>query len=440
MKPAIANAKVEYFRKVRSSPKYVGWMCMLFSVLILGRAINDMLFFALAGVGFAVFVLSSVKHSVPLLFFLLPFSTILKQNTEAISLFTIFFFVVVLKMFLLNRKIEVKILVILIVFAVYNVVFSGIGQITTIVSMAAGSLMLYYIRKGSFDAKISVIAFSAGIILESALALWKKSLPIVNRFVNDTVTKLGDEMYADRFSGLQGNPNYYTLDIIIAISAIIVLMYNTKLNRIYEICIVVLSVFGLMSVSKSFLLAFALLIGCWFVLSLRQGAGALAKFMFIAVIGVAVAYFAAYDYINAYILRFTQDSTASLDEITTGRSDIWIEYIRAILGDFKIMFLGNGLKTFLKAGGKGTHNTYLETIFYLGVVGTGIVFASVRMCMGKISLRGAIWLPVAMLLVRMVAIGILTYDSIWFYLMIILLLAKESSKQRKYKNLLNPKT
>ncbi len=83
----------------------------------------------------------------------------------------------------------------------------------------------------------------------------------------------------------------------------------------------------------------------------------------VAVMGAMMVYFLAFDYINAYLIRFANDSIGSLNEITTGRSDIWINYINAMLA------------------------------------------------------------------VRMAAIGIVTYDNLWFYFVLIVLLSKEADKK-----------
>jgi len=427
MENVLTNAKVNTFDKENTfSPKYVGLMCALFFALIVGRSLNNTFFLAFAAVSLAVFVLSSTKHCIPMLLFLLPFSTLLKSNLNAISLFTVLFFIVVVKLVFSHLKIEVGVLLCIALFIVYNLLLSGLGQLTTMVTMASGVLMLYYLRSEDIDANSSITAFSFGICLSSVVALFKESLPIVDAFVDDTTLRLNGTDFVSRFSGLQGNPNYYTIDIILALSAIIVTMYNRKHRPINTVFLVLLPVFGLMSLSKSFLITLVLLIACWFVLSIRQGVGGMTRFVFIAVVGMAIAYYMAYDSINASLLRFMGDDTSSLEQVTTGRSDIWMDYVEALLGDFKMLFCGNGLNTVLETAGKGAHNTYLESLFSLGIFGSTILLSAIGFAIGKISLKNAVWVPFILLLVRMFAIGILTYDNLWFYLLILVLLSKES--------------
>ncbi len=415
--------------KNKYSNKYVICICALFSILILFRSLSNIGLYLFIAVGFAVFATSSVKHCLSFLLFLLPFASILKLDVASISFFTPLFFLVILKMVIARPKIEVGVVIGVMASFIYNIIFSGLGQLTTIITIIAGILMLYYVRRDPMDADSAVIVFSFGVCISSLLALFKSVLPYVNMFIADSILRLKKDSTTTRFAGLQGNPNYYTLDIIIALAAIIVLMNNNKSRMLHTILFVTLSVFGLMSVSKSFLVTWFLLIVLWFLLSIKKGSSGIVKFVFIALIALATVYYFAYDYINAYLFRFSQDVGVSLGSVTTGRTDIWIKYINEILDNTKVLFLGNGLNTILSSARKGTHNTYLESLFYLGIVGTTIFLATIKAAIGKINLKNAVWILWIVLAVRMIAVGILTYDSLWFYFVIIILLSQNEIKE-----------
>ena len=240
--------------------------------------------------------------------------------------------------------------------------------------------------------------------------------------------KLKGTEYASRFSGLQGNPNYYTLDIIIAMAAIVVLLYNNRNTKIHTIFLVALSVFGLMSVSKSFLISWIFLIIFWLFISIKQGVRKTVKFLIVAIFGAMVIYFFAYESINTYLYRLLGDSSGNLESITTGRTEIWISYLNEILDNIKILFFGNGMNTISETIGMGTHNTYIETLFSLGFFGTIILLVTLRISTGKIVLKQGVWIPIMVLMIRMFALGMLTYDNLWFYLAIISLLTRETKQ------------
>ncbi len=409
----------------KDSMKYVLSMCLVLAILIFARAASNIMFYAFALVSLAIFVFSSVSHCFSILLFLLPFATILKTGVNDMSFFTILFFLVVLKMIFEKKKLRITLLLSLMAFAMYCFAFSGLGMLTTVINMVAGMVMVYCLKTTSVDAEISVTAFSLGVIGSSVLALMKDVFPIVNVFVTDAMFRLEGDDYALRFVGLMGNPNYFTLDIIMILSAIIVMMYHKSSSPFYTVFFVALSIFGIMSVSKSFLLSWALLLIMWLFLAIKQGAGNFVKFLIIVFIGGGIVYFFAYDAINAYLFRFAEDSGGSLGDVTTGRTDIWKVYLDAIFNDVKILIFGNGLKT-LADGAKGTHNTYLESLFELGLLGTGVFLTCVKTCMGKIVSKPIMWVPVITLLFRLLSIGILSHDNLWFYFGLLVVLSNET--------------
>lgn len=408
-----------YSRK--NSAKYVSTMCVIFSALLFGRAASNVLLYVFASVSLLVFLFSSVSHCFSFLLFLLPLAPILKVDANGMSFFTVLFFVYVLRMVFSKRMLNKNVFISLFIFAFYAFCFSGLSQTTTIITMILGMLMIYYLRIAEIDIDLSILAFSFGIILSSILASLKDVFPIVNTFVVSSSLRIDSEHYADRFSGLQGNPNYYTLDIIMVLAFILVLMYRKSAKPIYVSCFVVLSVFGIMSVSKSFLVCWLLLIVCWFVLSVYQGVRKIFKFLMIALICSVVIYLYAYDSINTYLFRLVNDNSGSLESITTGRTVLWKSYIDAIFNDVKILFLGNGLNTTISSG-RGSHNTFLESIFSLGIAGSGLLFISIKSCTGKTKFKPIMLIPIMILVIRMLAIGILTYDNLWYYIAIIVCL------------------
>lgn len=411
--------------------RHVLLICAIFCVLIIVRALSDIGFYLFAGISLVVFTLSNIDDCIVFLFFLLPFNTILKPNPGSRSLFSILFFLVILKMVIRHQKIPVKLLMALAAFFAYCLLFSGFEEIPTIITMIAGVLMLFYMRNEDFklDSNFIVLAYSFGICIASLLALCKGFFPIINLFINDTIMVFDKSEYTTRFSGLQGNPNYYTLDITVVLSAIIVLMYNKKKTpKIHIVCFVALTFLGIMSVSKSFLLTWIFLMVCWFMLSLKRGYKKFVSYIFVVAIGIIIAYYFAYDYINAFMFRFTEDGSGTIDSVTTGRSTIWVVYLKTILNEPKILFFGNGLNSMIQPLGKVPHNTYLDLLFNLGILGAILLIALLRMGMGKIRLKGGIWLLVIMLMIRMFAISILSYDNLWLYLMLIQMLMHDHQK------------
>lgn len=406
-----------------SRTQYVFWMCLVFSLLIVGRAVSGIMLYVFAAVAAVVFLFSNTSECIPFLMFFWPLANILKPDADSMSFYTLFYFIVVAKMVFTFQKVHVGLLVLELVYFVFCLLFSGLSYLTTIITTCAGFLLLYYLRQEDIDTETTIFMFTIGICLASTLALLKDFFPIIKVFVNDAVLKLGENQYADRFSGLTGNPNYYTMDITMALASFIVLMLRGKRQKLYIFCFIVLSLFGLMSISKSFLVSWIILIACWFFAALRKGIGGVAKFAFIITLLVAGVSLFAIDTIFAYISRLLNESQGGLDEITTGRTQLWGAYISAFLGDLKIFFFGSGINRLLPSL-RGAHNTYIEGLYYLGLVGITLFSILIRISTNRILVSGIMWVPVLTFIVRLMAIGIFTNDSLWVYLIILVALSK----------------
>jgi O-antigen ligase len=58
----------------------------------------------------------------------------------------------------------------------------------------------------------------------------------------------------------------------------------------------------------------------------------------------------------------------NLSDFTTGRTDLWRQYLSAFRAEPKLLFFGNGYTKVLISD-RGTHNTVLQAIFQFGLVG-----------------------------------------------------------------------
>ena len=164
----------------------------------------------------------------------------------------------------------------------------------------------------------------------------------------------------------------------------------------------------------------------WLFLSVRQGGTKAIRYIFIIAICLAGVYIIAFDAINTYLLRLTMDADSELNDVFTGRLGIWDGYIELVFSNPKILLFGSGFSTIADLG-KGTHNTYLEALYNLGIVGTGCFLFALKQSFGKIVVRPIMWIPVIVFFVRLIAIGYLTHDNLWLHLVLFVIVAKELS-------------
>ncbi len=410
------------------------WLLVILSGLICLRAISTVFLYPLLLVSLAVFSFAPFKVCLPVLCFLLPFANIIKIQPGQISFFTFFFLIYVVRTLLKKGALKRVFLISLLFFVGYSLVFSGIGKIIVILTMACGFAMIHdTCQSDEYDYYEVLYAFCFGIIISSSLGLLKDTLPIINSFIREATQKVGDKEYVERFVGLNTNPNYYTMDISVALSCLTVVMSTSKPRKLHIVLFATLSVFGLMSVSKSFLVVWAVLLMMLLLYGIRNGGTSFIKLILIFGVTAVLIYCFAQESIDTYIYRLTEDSGNDISGLTTGRTDIWVIYLKTIIKNERILLFGAGLGEILH---KATHNTYLEAFYNVGIVGIVFWFFVFKMSIAIKSFprKFIYYIPAVILLIRFMGISLFVHDCLWYYLVIISLSLKseisfESKKQ-----------
>ena len=411
-------------------------LVIVFSILLVLRSVSNVFVYPLILVGAAVSALLPLSTCLPMLCFLLPFANIIKISPGQISLFTVFFAIYVVRIIFKTGRLNRMFLLTAFIFAGYCLAVSGVDRVVTIVTMVCGFAMLREVTESDeYDYQHILYAFCFGIIVSSAIGAFRDYLPIIKSFSIDASYKVGHEEYAQRFVGLNVNPNYYTMDVSVAMGCLVTTMCTRNMKPIYMVLFGVLAIFGLMSVSKSFLIVLALMVVILLLNSLRQGTTTFLKISAALILaGVLILIFAR-ESVETYIIRLTTDSSGDVSSITPGRGQIWLEYIKAILKSLKIMFWGAGLGAELK---RAPHNTYLEMIYCIGLVGAAIYLFVLKssIAIKKLPKNILYYVPLLILLIRFLGIGMFIQDSLWYYIAIMCLLFKEGQhKEQLHKKL-----
>lgn len=405
-------------------------LVIVFSILLVLRSVSNAFLYPLIAVGAVVTALVPLNTCLPLLCFLLPFGNIIKIDPDQFSFFTVFFAIYVLRIIFKTGRLNRMFLLAAFIFAGYCLAFSGPGKIIVIITMVCGFTMLREATESDdYNYQHVLYAFCLGIIFSSAIGALRDYLPIIRAFSMDTSYKVGSDEYSARFVGLNVNPNYYTMDVSVAMGCLVSTICTHKKKPIHMILFVVLAVFGLMSVSKSFLIVLVIMVIILLLNSLRQGATTFLKFSAVLIIAAILILLFAQEAVDTYIFRLNKDSVSDASSITTGRTDIWFEYIKTILKDLKILFFGAGLGQMLE---KGTHNTYIEMFYYIGIIGSSLYFFVLKssIAIKKFPKKIHYYIPLLILLIRFMGISMFMQDSLWYYIVIICLLLMEDDKRK----------
>lgn len=319
-----------------------------------------------------------------ILFGIVPFANIFKSSPNSQSFFTIIVFLYV--GWNIIRKRYVHYLVIYIVlYSMYLLVVQIVCNtldIKNTVKLAANLIFLHYGLENNrqIDDKTLFLSYISGIIASSVVKL-SGLFPNINNYVATVVA--GEVRFKDyvRFAGLYNDPNYYVVNVIIALCLIVVLFYRRKIAGIYALTLAgILVVLAGLTGSKSAILMLVLP-GILFMYSNSKSRRHFLQVLFIAAVTLFVLLICA-GKIKIFQTVFARLSLVdNIKSLTTGRTAIWQDYLRHFSNEGFTLFFGNGLGAGL-VNDRGAHNTYIDLIYYLGIIGTvsimSIIFAMTR--------------------------------------------------------------
>ncbi len=143
-----------------------------------------------------------------------------------------------------------------------------------------------------------------------------------------------------------------------------------KIFYLRAVCLLALIATGILTMSKAFLLVLALIVLYLFVcVVVKYKLKSLLFILVMAIVGL-IAGFIFKDYLASIINRFVAyDSwNGMLSKITTGRSEIWMMYLKEFSSSVWNILFGVGLLT-TDLFSKGPHNVFIYLLYRVGIVG-----------------------------------------------------------------------
>lgn len=335
---------------------------------------------------FGVYVVLSCHDDVEIsavLFALLNVSMIYKLSPGSTSLYTYIELIAIAKYFYLGPYFDSDFLAPWLLYVIYLQVGCG-TQFVSLIKVAIVPLILYYMARNLDYQNLKTLFFFyfVGVLASSLIGLCSESILHMNAYVLHKEVYLGNTddgfISSQRFSGLWGDPNYYTIHLILSIAICAVLLCRREIKRsTFFVVYILMAAFGSMTGSKSFFLMLILVTGAFIMMLFRNGEyGQWMLFLLLAILLGALVLSGEIEAFDTVLSRL--DSVASgKKDLTTGRADIWQKYLAVFL-ERPIKFLfGNGIKngqTFTKA----VHNAYIDFLDYLGLFGTSLFLMSIH--------------------------------------------------------------
>ena len=185
-----------------------------------------------------------------------------------------------------------------------------------------------------------------------------------------------------RFHGLAGDPNFYMTQLVVGIALIVKLRDSGRIKLLpFVVMCATMTVLGALTYSKTFLLAFAIFVVVYIIWQFRNKNIFLGIFLLVAVI------------LSADFLLFSESSpfsgvvnrlmeSADLNGLTTGRTEVFKQYGKAIVKTPGTFFFGYGLDALSLE--KDQHNIYLEILYFCGAIGLVLLVSFVCTMIGRL--------------------------------------------------------
>jgi len=181
-----------------------------------------------------------------------------------------------------------------------------------------------------------------------------------------------------RFQALLSNPNMLAMFCEFCMAILLYYVFTKKAKIIDYIFFGGLGVLGVTTFSKTFLIVLCFMVCSLVVFSFMQNWKKALIFIGAMVLICGIVMFVAWDFVSIYLSRFIDldvilhgDREVILDYVTTGRSELWSEYLE-YMADNPFSFLWGMGAVKPRITILSTHNFYLSMFYQFGIIGTGL--------------------------------------------------------------------
>lgn len=310
------------------------------------------------------------------IFFVLPLANIFKLAPGVQSFFTILILAYVILHLVLPRKATA--LIIFFAFYVFiGELMAGSFNLFRTIKLLCNVLFLSSVLNTEVKLrhKEVFLSYIIGNFVSSFFGLLDSGFFKIQSYIGEK--GFGDptkENYVARFAGLYADPNYYAIGLIISLCLLVVLLHRKEINSFFAILITVPTIYFLIQTySKSALLMLLFPVGLLLYSLFRKKKYFMMVMVFTLVLSVVIlALSGQIPALEIVMERFGLEETGSsemdVNELTTGRFDLWVMYANYLIKNIKAGLFGVGISTGL-LNGYAAHNTYFDVLYYLGISG-----------------------------------------------------------------------
>lgn len=358
-------------------------ICIVSSILVVLKMYTGSNLFL---VGFMLFIMTAMlldkqPHRVDYLLFFISWVYVIKFDLTSYSLFVVLSFVYIMlsiiTLFMLNKSISTRLVMTYVLFGCFVVgaTLFNRGNVIEVLGFVLNYSVIFFavlfIDSTTYFKRYTYV-YATGLLAAAVVRWISFSVQEIDSFIQSMTivnTVKTTSTLNTRFTGLDLDPNYFSLQILIAITCLFVLFYYDNKKDVKPIVLImILAVFGVFTYSKMFIITCVAFILITFIMFVQHNIKTAWKFAsFIIAICSVILFFFYEKLIEIYKIRFFGAGT-STDAITTGRLSSWQLFATEILQSTKIFLMGAGFGTSFSKE-KMAHTIYLSTPYYLGIIG-----------------------------------------------------------------------
>lgn len=292
-------------------------------LMLLCTAVGATAYLAL-GMTAAVLLFSDDEYALVMLIFLMPFAAIFKSAPGTTSFFTYLILLYCVKKLYYSQTISGDI----ILFAGYIIFVECIAQTVNVlntIKLIANLLFIQYALESKNKCNPEKIyrAYIIGVIVSSCFALLDSDLFRISLFTGGSQSEGGDYV---RFVGLNSDPNYYVINVIVALCLLCILFINEEVNLIFlGTAAAILFYFMIITYSKSAMLMMCIPLALFYRVCQKNNYYWVKKFFFL---GVVIAFIlllsGKISIFDTALKRFSIGSTGGKSASITLRQDVGI--------------------------------------------------------------------------------------------------------------------
>lgn len=339
-----------------------------FGELVLCSITNSDIFIYLYIITATIFLIScSLRISLMVLISLTHFQQVVTLPINWSASFHIVLIMVFVFKTLMSAKLPVKNLILYIILAAYVLPGARIYKVQDMAGIVCLFILLVAVSLYKRDDWHKYIFFYIyGHILAIILSFfaWRSSR-MINSLKRDYIIFNGISF--TRFCGLDYDCNFFALNSLMILAILLTLHANDRRNKKYIILFIVYSVLGFITISKMFMLVYAGMMFLYFIYNFKKRNKRIILAIILIPLLCLVIDFGTKHMLTTYIIsRFA--GTKSLSGFTTGRTTIWVTYIKDFFSDLRKTVFGAGMAN-KNVGIMAPHNGYIEIIYEYGVIG-----------------------------------------------------------------------